>query len=89
MADHKEFKGISRTNVDSIRNGLNKRGIKVPDGDDVEVAGPLGVKVQLTYNEPSKVLRLTINHKPMFITESQIWKVIESGAGKALQKGEA
>ena len=75
MADHKEFKGISRTNVDSIRNGLNKRGIKVPDGDDVEVAGPLGVKVQLTYNEPNKLLRLTINHKPMFITESQIWKV--------------
>ena len=89
MADHKEFKGISRTNVDSIRNGLNKRGIKVPDGDDVEVAGPLGVKVQLTYNEPNKLLRLTINHKPMFITESQIWKVIESGAGKALKNGEA
>jgi hypothetical protein len=89
MPEHKEFKGISRANVDSIRSGLNKRGIKVPAGDDVEVAGPLGVKVQLTYSEPDKTLRLKINHKPIFVTESQIWKVIESGAGKALRNGEA
>ena len=83
MSDHKEFSGISRVNVNSIRNGLNKRGIKVPEGDDVEVAGPFGVKVQMTYHEPKETLRLTINHKPFFVTESQIWKVIESGSGKA------
>jgi hypothetical protein len=88
MADHKEFSGISRTNVNSIRNGLNKRGITVPEGDDVEVAGPLGVRVQMTYHEPKGTLRLTITKKPMFITESQIWKVIESGAGNALKAGE-
>lgn len=88
MADHKEFKGVSRANVNSIKSGLSKRGIKVPEGDDVEVAGPLGVKVQLSYDEPQETLILTINHKPMFITESQIWSVIEGGAGRALQNGE-
>jgi hypothetical protein len=86
MAGYKEFKGISRANVDKIRNGLNKRGIKVPEGDDVEVSGPMGVKVQMTFNEEHETLRLAITDKPIFITENQIWKVIESGAGLSLQQ---
>ena len=86
MSDQKEFGGISREHVEMIRKGLSKRGIKVPAGDDVEVAGPLGVRIQMTYNEPDKLLRLRINDKPIFVTENQIWKVIESGAGKALQQ---
>ncbi|MEP7212348.1 MAG: hypothetical protein ABI791_04700 [Acidobacteriota bacterium] len=86
MADQKEFSGISREHVETIRKGLSKRGIKVPAGDDVEVAGPLGVKVQMTYDEGQKLLRLRIIDKPIFVTQNQIWKVIESGAGKALQQ---
>jgi hypothetical protein len=88
MAEQKEFKGISRANVNSIKSGLGKRGIKVPEGDDVEVSGPLGVKVQMTYSESNETLTLRINDKPIFVTESQIWKVIEGGAGRALRNGE-
>ena len=81
MADQKEFTGVTRSHVDKIRAGLASKGIKMPAGDDVEVRGPFGVKMQVTYLEPDKKLRLAITDKPIFITENQIWKVIESGAG--------
>ena len=86
MADHKEFTGVTREKLETIRKDLAKRGIKIPKGDDVEVDGPLGVKIQVTYDETARKLKLEINEKPIFITENQIWKVIESGAGDALVK---
>ena len=81
MADQKEFNGVTRAQVDKIRAGLAMKGIKMPAGDDVEVAGPLGVKMQVTYDEPRKSLRLEITDKPIFITQNQIWKVIQSSVG--------
>ncbi len=81
MADHKEFTGVTREKLESIRKDLSKRGIKIPKGDDVEVDGPFGVKMQVSYDETSKKLKLEINEKPIFISENQIWKIVESGAG--------
>lgn len=81
MADQKEFNGVTRAQVDKIRAGLAKKGIRMPAGDDVEVAGPLGVKMQVTYDESGKRLKLEITDKPIFITQNQIWKVIEKSVG--------
>jgi len=78
--DKKSYTPVTRADVDKIRSGLGKFGIKVPDGDDVEVSGPLGVKMQVTYDEPNQTLDLAILNKPGFVSENQIWKVIESTA---------
>ena len=80
MAGNKEYKNISRSDLDTIRKELTKTGIKIPAGDDVEVKGPLGVRMQVVYDESGKSLKLEITDKPFYISESQIWKVIESGA---------
>jgi hypothetical protein len=80
--DKKSYKGVTRADVDKIRGELGKYGISIPEGDDVEVKGPLGVKMQVAYDEPNQVLDLTITDKPGYVSEAQIWKVIEMSAGK-------
>jgi hypothetical protein len=54
-------------------------GVEVPEGDDVEIGAPLGVKMRATYDEPAQILTLTILEKPMFVPEAQIWNIVESG----------
>ena len=81
--DQKTYTGIRRADVDKIRGELGKYGITIPEGDDVEVKGPLGVKMRVIYDEPNESLNLTILEKPDYVTEGQIWKVVEMGAGKA------
>ena len=73
--------------MEKVRGGLGKFGMAMPAGDDVEVKGPLGVKMQVTYREKEKELDLAITDKPIFVTENQIWKVIESTAGKYINNG--
>lgn len=86
MADSKEFGGITREKLDGIRKALAKRGVTVPAGDDVEVEGPFGVKLRAVFNEAKEILRLQITDKPIFVTENQIWKVVEQGASGMLGK---
>jgi len=85
--DKRTYSGVTRADVDKIRGGIGKFGIKMPEGDDVEVKGPLGVKMRLEFNEPDQTLRLSILNKPGFISASQIWSVIEMTAGKEMKKG--
>ena len=80
--DTKSYKGVERADVDKIRREIGKFGISIPEGDDVEVKGPLGVKMQMVYDEPNQTLNLTITDKPGYISKGQIWKVLESSAGK-------
>ena len=80
--DTRSYSGITRTDVGQIRTELGKYGIKIPDGDDIEVKGPLGVKMRVVYSEAAETLELTITEKPGFVSNEQIWKVVEMGAGK-------
>jgi hypothetical protein len=80
--DKKSYQGVTRADVDKIRSELGKYGISIPEGDDVEVKGPLGVKMQVVYDEPSQTLNLAITDKPGYVSKAQIWKVIEMSAGK-------
>ena len=79
------FSGVKREDINKIRNGLGRFGIKMPDGDDVDVKGPLGVKMHVLYIENEQSLTLSIIDKPGWVSNSQIWKVIESSA-TGLQK---
>jgi len=80
------YSDVTRKDVDRIRGGIGKFGIKIPEGDDVEIKGPLGVKMGFSYDEPNENLTLSIIDKPGFVSENQIWKVIESSAGKEMKK---
>ena len=80
--DKRSYTGITRSDVGQIRDELGKFGITIPEGDDVEVKGPLGVKMQVTYDEPKETLHLAITDRPGYVSEAQIWKVVEMGAGK-------
>ena len=78
--NERSYEGVTRAQIDKLRSGLTKFGLAMPDGDDVEVKGPFGVRMQVTYDEPKQHLRLVINSKPGFVSHSQIWSVIESQA---------
>jgi hypothetical protein len=81
--DTRSYPGVTRADINRIRSEIGKFGITIPEGDDVEVKGPLGIKMQMTYDEPGQILQLAITKKPGYVPESQIWKVIESSAGKS------
>ena len=78
----RSYQGVTREHVNKIRKGIGKFGITMPEGDDVDIDGPLGVKMHLTYDESGKTLSLSVIDKPVFIPESQIWNVIEKTAMK-------
>ena len=80
------YSPVTRADVERIRNGIGKFGIKMPTGDDVEIKGPFGVRMGFNYDEREQNLTLTILHKPGIISNSQIWSVIEMTAGKEMRK---
>jgi hypothetical protein len=80
---NRTYTGVTRADVDQIRSELGKFGIAIPEGDDVEVAGPLGVRMQVKYDEQNQSLDLEIIEKPGYVSETQIWKVVEMSAGRA------
>ena len=86
--DKRTYSGVTRSDVDRIRGGIGKFGIKMPEGDDVEIKGPLGVKMGFLYDEPKQSLTLSIINKPGFVSDSQIWSVIEMTAGKEMKKSD-
>ena len=79
MAKTKEITGVDRDRLNAFRGKMKKLGVEVPEGDDVEVKAPFGVKMRATYNEDAQILTLEILDKPIFVPESQIWTVVDSG----------
>ena len=79
MAKIKEINDIDRDRLNQFRRKMKSFGVEVPEGDDVEISAPLGVKMRAAYDEPAQLLTLTILEKPMFVPESQIWSIVESG----------
>lgn len=77
MAKTKDLTGITREKLNGFRGKMKKFGVEVPEGDDVEVKAPLGVKMRAIYNEPAKVLTLEILEKPVFVPEAQIWSIVD------------
>lgn len=82
MSDCKEYGGISRDKMEKIRARLAQENVSIPAGDDVNIEAPFGVELRAVYTEAKQTLEICIIKKPFYISESQIWKIIDSGAGK-------
>ena len=79
MPEFKKYGGITRAELVKLQKDLADEGIVVPEGDDVEVIAPFGVKLQATYDEPRETLKICITKKPFYIPESEIWKIVDAG----------
>ncbi len=79
MPDCKQYGGITRDELVHLRKDLAEEGITVPEGDDVEVQGPFGIKLRATYDEPKETLKICITKKPFYIPESEVWKIVDTG----------
>lgn len=79
MSDCKQYVGISRAELDNLREDLAKEGISIPPGDDVGVEGPYGIELRAIYDESLKTLQICIASKPFYIPESAIWKIVDTG----------
>ncbi|MDQ6788453.1 MAG: hypothetical protein M3033_16745 [Acidobacteriota bacterium] len=79
MPDCKQYGGITRDELAKLRQDLAKEGVNVPEGDNVTVEGPYGIKLQATYNDAKETLKICITKKPFYIPESEIWKIVDTG----------
>ena len=79
MPDCKQYGGITRDELDQLRADLEKEGVSLPKGDDVEVKGPYGIGLRAIYNEEKETLKICITKKPFFVPESEIWKIVDTG----------
>lgn len=79
MPDCKQYGGISRAELDNLREDLAKEGISIPPGDDVPVIGPYGIQLRAIYSANKETLKICITKKPFYIPESEIWKIVDTG----------
>lgn len=79
MANTRELTDITREKLNGFRTKMKNFGVDVPQGDDVEIKAPMGVKMRAKYDEAGETLLLEILDKPIFVPESQIWSVVDSG----------
>lgn len=79
MPDYKYYGGITRAELNSLRQDLAKEGVSIPDGDNVPIKGPFGVELRATYDEAKETLKISITKKPFYIPESQIWQIVDTG----------
>lgn len=79
MPDCKKYGGITRDELNRLRQDLKKEGVSLPTGDEVTVQGPFGVELQASYDEAKETLKICITKKPFYIPESEIWKIVDTG----------
>jgi hypothetical protein len=79
MPECKKYGGITRAELKRLIEDLGKEEVSVPEGDDVELKGPYGIRLRVTYDEPKETLRICITKKPFYIPESEVWKIIDTG----------
>lgn len=58
---------------------MKKFGVEVPEGDDMKITPPFGVKMHAKYDEAAETLTLKIRDKTNVRPESQIWSIVEGG----------
>lgn len=79
MADFKYYGGITRTELNNLRQDLAKEGVMVPEGDEVKIQGLYGVELRASYDESKETLKVSISKKPFYIPESEVWKIVDTG----------
>lgn len=79
MPTSKQYGGITRSELDRLREDLAAEGVVVPDGDDVTFDATHRVLLRAVYDEAKETLSISIVKKPFFVPESQIWGVLDTG----------
>ncbi len=79
MPDCKQYGGITRAELDNLREDLAEEGISIPHGDDAKVRGPYGIELRAIYDEIKETLKICITKKPFYIPESEVWKIVDAG----------
>lgn len=79
MPSCKQYGGITRKELKSLRGDLKKEGVSLPVGDDVAITGPHGIELQAIYDENKETLKVCITKKPFFIPESKVWEIVDAG----------
>ena len=79
MPDCKKYGGITRDELNRLRQDLEKEEVSLPAGDEVVVNGPFGIKLQASYDEARETLKICITKKPFYIPEPEIWKIVDAG----------
>ena len=79
MPECKKYGGITRDELNRLRQDLEKEGVTLPEGDNAKLTGPYGIKLQATYDEEKETLKICITKKPFYIPESEIWKIVDTG----------
>ena len=79
MPECKYYGGITRTELQSLRQDLADQGIMLPEGDQVQIQGPFGIKLSADYDESKETLKICITEKPFYIPESEVWKIVDTG----------
>ena len=79
MPDFKYYGGITRAELEKLRQDLAKEGVSVPEGDEVKISGMFGVELQGSYDESKETLKVGITKKPFYVPESEVWKIVDTG----------
>jgi hypothetical protein len=79
MPDCKKYGGITRDELNRLRQDLQKEEVLLPAGDEVVVKGPYGIELRASYDEAKETLKICITKKPFYIPESEIWKIVDAG----------
>ena len=77
MGDYKRFDGVTLEKLDHLKQGLQQRGIKPPEGDSGTIES-MGVKLSVSYLAAEQALEVRILEKPPFIPESLVWSQVEA-----------
>jgi len=76
MDDCKRYEGITPEKLQLLKQGLQKGGIKPPEGDSGTIEA-MGVKVSVTYIAAEQALNICILEKPPYIPAALVWGQIE------------
>jgi hypothetical protein len=79
MPNCKKYGGITREELNRLRQDLKKEDVSLPAGDEVVVKGPYGIELRASYDEAKETLTICITKKPFYIPESEIWKIVDAG----------
>jgi len=76
MDDCRRFEGITPDRFESLRQGLQQKGVKLPDGGN-GIVEAMGVKLSVAYVAAENALDICIVEKPVFIPSSLVWARVE------------
>lgn len=81
MADTKTYSGITRHELNELRDKLRAQNLDVPREDKAVLTGPHGIRLQVTYNEVSHTLKVVILGKSFYVSEDAIWEKLDQALG--------